>query len=556
MAYNQQTDSDGTDDDDLPPQQQPQLNRALSSVRKGRPSGNGRPPPSSSSGYIDQQIRQLELDAYTAVLRAFSAQSEAITWGKERLMSDMRKELRVADEQHREILGKVGEDDTLKRIRMYRQTGGEEPLMMLTGGHDPSPSPAVSNSRKKQKTGHAAQTFPPPPPPPLLKPAPHTNTLPSPAGGGPPGSRGKKSRSKGGIAVGAPSVVVPARGAPPGSSSVIPGVTPGRGSIGAGVGIGVGAGRGSSAAPWSNNHKGAGPSSDTRLPEDYVGRKIVTRWPDDNTFYEAVIAEYNKESTLHCLAYDRGTKNETFEWVDLKAMDKTDYKWIDGPPVALEGKVPPPPSVGRGVGRGTKRGRGPTGGPVGRPKGSTQRGRPAMSLDKLAAPAAASPRQPTWRGGGGGPLPADVDRNGTDKKGLRSKEIHIPDFTAFVKESEKLEHEDNLEKLESVLRQAKEYEETLKIALVQVGESSDDAASDDGRNHGGIDSPVHLARSHHSLQDTGDHHHADSEDEYTGGDNRREDGSDGIHAGVGRDGAASDAEAHNSDDDGEGDDDR
>lgn len=194
MVYNQ-SDSDGTDDDDLPPTQ---LVRSQS-VRKGRPSGNGKP---SSSYHIDQQIRQLELEAYHSLLRAFSAQSEVITWTKEGLMSNLRKELRVEDELHREMLGKVTLDETLRRIRTWRQTG-EDPGMPQHH-RDTSPSPAVSQSRKRQKVGNVAPILPPPAP--LLKPAPQT--LPS-ASGGRGMSSGKKSRSKGL----ADTLIVPSRGA-------------------------------------------------------------------------------------------------------------------------------------------------------------------------------------------------------------------------------------------------------------------------------------------------------------------------------------------------------
>ena len=516
MVYNQ-SDSDGTDDDDLPPTH---LNRSQS-TRKGRPSGNGK---ASGSVYIEQQIRQLELDAYTALLRAFGAQSEAISWAKETLMSDMRKELRVADEQHRELLGKVGHDETLKRIRTWRQTG-EDPGFP-GHSHDPSPSPAVSNSRKKQKTGHAAQTLPPPPPPPTLKslPAP----LLSPALGAGGGSRGKKTRSKG--AAVAP--LVPARGAP---GVGVAGVTPGRGGA---------PGRG--AAPWSN-HKGAGPSSDAPV-DQWIGRRVMTRWPEDNTFYDAIVSDYNDNTMLHCLVYDLGTPEETWEWVDLKRMDKKDVKWLEGPPVFLEGRAPPPPSVGRGAGRGLKRGRGGAAG-VGRPKGG-QRGRPAVSHEKVPLPALQSK---SWAARGA----VEADRNGSEKKVGRALEIQVPDLTAFVKEADELEQEEDLEKLESARRMAKEHEEMLCKALVQVGESSDDAGSDDGRHHP-IDSPVHsvgLEKERQSGQDSGDRHADSEEEDETAGD-RREDGSDGHHGRAEREGAVSDAEVDNADDGGEGDDER
>lgn len=531
MVYNQ-SDSDGTDDDDLPPQR-------VQTVRKGRPSGNGK-----TSVYIDQLIHQLELDAYTALLRAFSAQSEAITWTKEGLMSDMRKELRVADEQHREILGKVGQDAILKRIRNYRQTGEDHGMPDLS--HDPSPSPAVSNSRKKQKLGHAAQPLPPPLPS-ALKPAPPLSApLPSPALSGPAFLRGKKSRSKG-VAI-AP--IVPTRGAPPAGAT---GITPGRG--------GAGSGRG---APWSN-HKGAGPSTDTRV-DPWIGRRVMTRWPEDGTFYEAVVADYNKEDMMYMLAYGYGTKEETWEWVDLKALPKEDVRWLDGPPVILDGKLPTvvPAPAGRGLGRGMKRGRGGFGGAVGRPKGSgNPRGRPAFSHDKAAAAAAAvpvsTPQPRPWRAAGSGEAP---DRNGTDKKVARPQEIQVPDVSAYWKEADELEHEEDLEKLESARRMAKEHEEMLQKALVQVGESSDDdeaASDDDDRNHG-TESPVHsvglLEKARHNTQPEAGNQHVDSEDENDMGEDRREDGSEANHGAPDREGAVSDTELDNADDEGEGDDDR
>ena len=37
--------------------------------------------------------------------------------GKEELISELRKELRVSDVEHREILGKVHSDDSIKFLR-------------------------------------------------------------------------------------------------------------------------------------------------------------------------------------------------------------------------------------------------------------------------------------------------------------------------------------------------------------------------------------------------------------------------------------------------------
>ncbi|KAE8701665.1 Protein EMSY-LIKE 3 [Hibiscus syriacus] len=85
---------------------------------------------------MEAQIHLLEQEAYCSVLRAFKAQSDAITWEKEGLITELRKELRVSDDEHRELLAKVNADDIIRRI-----------------------SPTVSTSRKKQKTSQSVTSI-------------------------------------------------------------------------------------------------------------------------------------------------------------------------------------------------------------------------------------------------------------------------------------------------------------------------------------------------------------------------------------------------------------
>jgi len=148
-------DSSGTDDD-LPPSHQNRLQRS------GRASGNGRSAVVGSAplprmhGDMETQIHHIEQEAYCSVLRAFKAQSDAITWDKESLITELRKELRVSDEEHRELLSRVNADDIIRRIREWRKARGLQPGMHSASQavHDPIPSPTVSASRKKQKKHH------------------------------------------------------------------------------------------------------------------------------------------------------------------------------------------------------------------------------------------------------------------------------------------------------------------------------------------------------------------------------------------------------------------
>ena len=141
-------------DDDLPPSHN-------SRVRNGWVAANGRSivgsvPFTRNHTDMESEIHQLEQEAYISVLRAFKAQSDALTWvytcalfacfhvpsfcihccsnlelcriiynwqDKEGLITELRKELRVSDEEHRELLTKVNADDIIRRIRFENCMG-------------------------------------------------------------------------------------------------------------------------------------------------------------------------------------------------------------------------------------------------------------------------------------------------------------------------------------------------------------------------------------------------------------------------------------------------
>ncbi|KAF8403894.1 hypothetical protein HHK36_012000 [Tetracentron sinense] len=284
-------------DDDLPPSHQSRVPRG------GRVAGNGRSAVLGSVPYprmhsdMEIQIHHLEQEAYSSVLRAFKAQSDAITWEKESLITELRKELRVSDEEHRELLGRVNADDIIRRIREWRQGSGLQAGVLSTSQpvHDPIPSPTVSASRKKQKTSQSI--------PSLSLGAPSPSLHPQTAGAS---MQPSSSAAKRGAAVGA-------RGKKP--KSILPSVSsmksmqyPSAGSSGRGQV----ANRGSSGALVENE-----PAEATTY-DPLIGRKVMTRWPEDNNFYEAVITDYNPVEGRHALVYDINTAAETWEWVNLK----------------------------------------------------------------------------------------------------------------------------------------------------------------------------------------------------------------------------------------------
>ncbi|KAK6944543.1 ENT domain [Dillenia turbinata] len=71
-------------------------------------------------------VHVLEMEAYGAVLRAFIAQSDHLSWAKEGLITELRKELKVTDDEHRELLGQINSDDTIKMMRKCRECAPTE----------------------------------------------------------------------------------------------------------------------------------------------------------------------------------------------------------------------------------------------------------------------------------------------------------------------------------------------------------------------------------------------------------------------------------------------
>ncbi|CAN1133623.1 Protein EMSY-LIKE 1 [Linum perenne] len=218
---------------------------------------------------MEAQIHLLEQEAYCAVLRAFKAQSDALTWEKEGLITELRKELRVSDDEHRELLSRVNEDDIIRRIREWRTTGGHEPTRfgVPQRGHEMIPSPTISAARKKQKTSQGSQLLP---------------TLSSVKAMQLPSQFATRARY----------------------------------------------------FTTHNSRSSSGALVIDEPPEALLGRKVWTRWPEDNHFYEAVITQYDSSQGRHALVYDIGTETETWEWVDLNEISPEDIRW-DGEDPAI-----------------------------------------------------------------------------------------------------------------------------------------------------------------------------------------------------------------------------
>ncbi|XP_010266719.1 PREDICTED: protein EMSY-LIKE 3-like [Nelumbo nucifera] len=149
-------DSSGTDED-TPPQN---INR---NTWRTHFSANVKIPSATVSCGMDAtdmklQIHCIETEAYSAILKAFIAQSDVLSWGKEGLMTELRKELNVSDLEHRELLVKVDSDDSVRMIREWRKGTAADQRLLSNKMNPPGSVPnAVGHaSQKRLKTSHSA----------------------------------------------------------------------------------------------------------------------------------------------------------------------------------------------------------------------------------------------------------------------------------------------------------------------------------------------------------------------------------------------------------------
>ncbi|XP_011037909.1 PREDICTED: uncharacterized protein LOC105134965 isoform X2 [Populus euphratica] len=399
------SDSSGTDDD-LPPTHRNRFQSGVRTAGNGRSAVGGAASQPRLHSDMESQIHNIEQEAYTSVLRAFKAQSDAITWEKESLITELRKELRVSDEEHRELLARVNADDMIRRIREWRKANGIQPSMPSNAqpSHDPIPSPTVSGSRKKQKTSQSAASLSMGAPSPVLHPSmqPSTSAL---RHGPSPGSGNKKPKSS--MQQRSTGLSSRAQAANRGSSGVF-------------------------------------------ATNDLIGKKVWTRWPEDNHFYEAVITDYNPVEGRHALVYDINTGDETWEWVNLKEISPEDIRWEgEEPGLFRRGGRP-------GPGRGNKK-----------------------AIARGGAVVTAGRGRGTTKGQSKKDFP--LIQNGIGKKAMG--DIEILHTNTLIKEVEKVfgaSHPDPSE-IEKAKKALEEQEQALVNAIARLEEASD-GESDEGEH--------------------------------------------------------------------------
>ncbi|PIA54042.1 hypothetical protein AQUCO_00900548v1 [Aquilegia coerulea] len=112
------------------------------------------PPMKTSHGMdstdLDTQLHGFELEAYGAVLKALTAQGGP-TWDQVDHLFGLRKELRIADVEHRQLLEIAKSDNSVIMIRQWREGTAGENEMHPKNVNPPPPVGTMGQSAKRSK---------------------------------------------------------------------------------------------------------------------------------------------------------------------------------------------------------------------------------------------------------------------------------------------------------------------------------------------------------------------------------------------------------------------
>ncbi|QDZ22059.1 ENT domain-containing protein [Chloropicon primus] len=69
--------------------------------------------------------------------------------------------------------------------------------------------------------------------------------------------------------------------------------------------------------------------------DEYIGRKVERFWPEDGGWVSGAISDFNAVSGEHCIVYDLGTKEESWEWYNIRNASESQCRLVEGERVDL-----------------------------------------------------------------------------------------------------------------------------------------------------------------------------------------------------------------------------
>jgi len=112
-----------------------------------------------------------------------------------------------------------------------------------------------------------------------------------------------------------------------------------------------GAGYAGAGGPAGKKRKSEGGKSRKSGPlvvDEYIGRKVERWWPDDGGWVSGAISDYNAVTGEHCIVYELGTADESWEWYNVRNASNAQCRMVEGAKVDLLAMTKAPGAMNTG----------------------------------------------------------------------------------------------------------------------------------------------------------------------------------------------------------------
>lgn len=114
-----------------------------------------------------------------------------------------------------------------------------------------------------------------------------------------------------------------------------------------------------------------------------MGCNVQRYWPNDGGWCQGVVTDYNMENGEHCIAYELGTPDESWEWFHIRNASASEFRLMAGrinvAKLLPSSAAPPPRQLGGGLGRAGGAGHQPQASVAHRPKSLQRAGHKVLT---------------------------------------------------------------------------------------------------------------------------------------------------------------------------------
>mmetsp|Transcript_11291 Transcript_11291/g.28591 ORF Transcript_11291/g.28591 Transcript_11291/m.28591 type:complete len:175 (-) Transcript_11291:108-632(-) len=82
--------------------------------------------------------------------------------------------------------------------------------------------------------------------------------------------------------------------------------------------------------------------------DDFIGKTVQRYWPDDGGWVQGAISDFNAANGEHCIVYDLGKPEESWEWYNVRNASGDQCRIIEGAKVDLLQVTNAPAAIGAG----------------------------------------------------------------------------------------------------------------------------------------------------------------------------------------------------------------